>query len=263
MNNNSVRYLISHRNILLRVTWNELRARYAGSFFGVGWSFLSPLLILGIYAVIYLFIFQVRPTELTPVEYVLYIFSGLTPYLMVAETMTLGVSSIVTNKAVLSNTVFPIDLAPAKATLMGQVTTMAGFTSIIIATIFTHLLSWTVLLLPIIWFLLLLFLIGVNWFLSLVNVVIRDMQFLISIILIMLMIASPIAYTPGMIPDALRFIIIINPFAYFFSAFQKILILGQVPDLLNILILLILSFGVFSLGGWFFSRAKQVMIDYV
>ena len=263
MNNNSARFLLSHRQILWRVTWNELRARYAGSLFGVWWAALSPLLILAIYSVVYLFIFQVRPIGLDPLKYVLYIFSGLTPYLMVAETLSLGVSSVVTNKAVLSNTVFPIDLAPAKAVLMSQITTIVGFLVIILVTLFTQGLSWTVVLLPVIWVLFLLFLIGVNWVLSLINIVFRDMQYLISVLLMMLMIASPIAYTPDMIPDALKILIIVNPFAYFFSAFQKVLILGQVPDFVNSVILVILSLGAFMLGGLFFHRAKQVMIDYV
>jgi len=164
---------------------------------------------------------------------------------------------------VLSNTVFPIDLAPVKAVLISQGSAIVGFAIIITTGIFNHLLSWTVVLLPIIWILHLTFLLGLNWILSLINIVFRDLQYLITIILMILVIASPIAYTPDMIPRSLRLMIILNPMAYFFSGYQKVLVLGQVPSAVDCLALPILAGGSFMLGSWFFARSKQVMIDYV
>jgi lipopolysaccharide transport system permease protein len=106
-------------------------------------------------------------------------------------------------------------------------------------------------------------LIGISWFLSLVNVVLRDLQNLITLLLVMLMIASPIAYTPAMVPGSLKLVIWLNPLAYFVLTYQRILVLGQLPDLVPALLLVIGSLGVFFLGGYFFARTKAVMIDYV
>jgi len=78
-----------------------------------------------------------------------------------------------------------------------------------------------------------------------------------------LMIASPIAYTPEMVPPGLKMLIILNPFAYFVIAYQKLLVLGQLPPLWEILVLVTISTGTFLVGGYFFSRAKLVLIDYV
>src|SRR5204862_6490804 len=50
----SGRYLRTHHRLLWRVTRNELTSRYAGSVFGLGWAVLTPLMMLGIYAVVYL-----------------------------------------------------------------------------------------------------------------------------------------------------------------------------------------------------------------
>ncbi len=261
--NTSIQYIFSHRNILWRITQSELKIRYAGSFLGITWSFVAPALILIIYAVVYLFIFRVQPAGMTTPQYVLYIFSGLVPYLMTAESLSFGVSAVIASKAVLSNTVFPIDLTPVKAVLLAQGTAVVGFVLIILGTLAVRIFAITALFLPVIWLLLVLFLIGVNWFISLINIVLRDLQYLINPLLMILMISSPIAYTPEMIPSALRILILLNPFAYFFSALQRILVLGQVPDLSNWIIMLVLSLGGFGLGGWFFFRAKRVLIDYV
>jgi lipopolysaccharide transport system permease protein len=248
---------------LLRVTRQELASRYAGSIFGLGWVALTPLIILGLYSVIYLIIFRVRVPSLSPIEYVLYIFSGLVPYLMTAESLSSGVGSLVLNKSLLNNTVFPIDLAPPKAVLMSQGTMVVGLTVIIVGAIAIGILSWTALLLPVVWALHVLALMGLTWMLSLLNVVIRDLQIFISSILIILLIASPIAYTPEMVPPALRPLLTFNPFAYFVITYQKISILGQLPSVSQSLILVSISLGLFILGSWFFARVKQLMIDYV
>lgn len=259
----SGQYLISHRQLLWRVTRSEMTARYAGSIFGIGWAVLTPLLILVIYSVVYLVIFRVRVPGLSSVDYVLFIFSGLVPFLMTSEALSTGVGSVVANKSVLSNTVFPIDLAPAKAVLLSQVTMGVGMIVILAAAFSTGHLFWTALLLPVIWGLHMFALIGVVWMLSLINLVFRDLQNLVSLAVMILMIASPIAYTPEMVPDSLRLFIAVNPLAYFVTTYQQILIFGQWPGLLNSIVLVVMSVTLFALGGYFFARSKRALIDYV
>jgi lipopolysaccharide transport system permease protein len=77
------------------------------------------------------------------------------------------------------------------------------------------------------------------------------------------MIMSPIAYTPEMVPPGLKVLVLLNPFAYFVTAFQRLLVLGQLPAVWEMLVLVTISVGTFVLGGFFFARAKRVMLDYV
>jgi len=259
----SARYLLSHTILLLRVSWNDLGRRYAGSMLGISWVFIAPAALLGLYGAVYLLIFRVHVPGLSGWDYVLYIFAGLVPYLMTAEALSGGVSSVVVNRSVLNNTVFPIDLAPVKAVLVAQGSMLVGMIATVVGVIAVGRAHWTLLLLPIVWALQVLALIGVTWVLSLVNVVLRDLQNLITLLLVMLMIASPIAYTPEMVPSSLKALILFNPFAYFVLTYQRILVLGQLPDPTTAVLLVISSVGLFVLGGWFFSRIKSVMIDYV
>lgn len=259
----SGRYLLSHRRILWHVTRNELVARYAGSVLGVGWALLTPLAMIAIYAVVYLVIFRVQVPGLTPGQYVLFIFAGLVPFLMTSEALGSGVGSVIANKAVLSNTVFPIDLAPPKAVLLSQLTMVVGMSAILIAVPFVGTLSWTILLLPVVWVLHVMALTGIVWMLSLVGLVFRDLQNLVQLLLLMMMIASPIAYTPSMVPPSLRALLILNPLAYFVTAYQHVLVLGTLPGLSLSLVLVVMSVGLFLLGGRFFGRAKRALIDYV
>jgi lipopolysaccharide transport system permease protein len=258
----SARYLRTHWLLLWRVTRNELWSRYAGSVLGFGWVILSPLLILGIYALIYLEIFHVQVPSLTSGEYVLYIFSGLVPYLATGEALSHGVSSVVSSRSILSSTAFPIDLVPVKAVLTSQGTMVVGIAVIIIGMAATGHVHPTVLLVPVIWVFQVLFLIGVNWFSSLLNIVFRDLQNLITAILMLMLVASPIAYTPDMVPSQLRALIVLNPFAYFVIAYQSLIVLGEVPPPQDLAVIATVSLTVFVLGSRFFPAAKHAFLDY-
>jgi homopolymeric O-antigen transport system permease protein len=260
---NSARLMLQHRRVLWQVTRNDLAARYAGSLLGSAWVLLSPLLLLGVYAVVYLFVFRVRVPGLTPAVYVLYMFAGLVPYLATAEALAVGVGSVVANRAVLNSTVFPIDLVPAKAVLSSQATIIAGLAVVLIGSLLAGRLSWTVMLVPVLALLHALGVLGVVWILSLLNVVFRDLQNLISVALMLLMIASPIAYTPAMVPQSLKLILFLNPFAHLLNAYQKLLVLGELPSPAHAFGLVIVSLSLFLVGGWFFAGAKRAIADYV
>lgn len=246
----------------MRVARTDLKARYAGSVLGIGWAFVMPLLVLTTNAVVYTLILRVRATGLSPLQYVLYIFAGMIPYLMTAEALQSGVTSVVTSRTVWTNTVFPVDLAPPKAVLLAQASFIVGFTAILLALAITGSLHWTAVLLPVLWLLQVLALIGLAWMLSLVNLVFRDLPNVITLLLMLVMIGSPIAYTPDMVPERLRFILVINPLAYFVRAYQRALVLGEWPDPLDALGLIVISLGLFFGGGYLFARTKVVMIDY-
>lgn len=261
----SGRYLRSHGGLLLRVTRGELSARYAGSFLGLGWVGLAPLFIIGIYAIVYLYIFRqaTAATGLAPFEYLLYIVAGLVPYLVTAEALSLGVGSVVANKSVLSSVVFPIDLIPPRAVLMSQGTMAVGVVVLVLGSAATGHLHWTIVLAPIVWVMQVAALIGVVWILSLLHIVFRDLVNLINVLLMMLLIASPIVYTTAMVPAKMKLILALNPLAYYIVVYQEIFVLGQLPTLLQSVLLVGFSVGSFLGGGWFFARAKSVLIDYV
>jgi lipopolysaccharide transport system permease protein len=259
----SGRLVRDHFRLLLRVSRNELRSRYAGSLFGVGWALLTPLLMLAVYAAVYVVIFNIRIPGLTTSQYVLYVFAGLVPYLMTSEALATSVTSVITSRSVWTNTVFPVDLAPPKSVLLSQVPMVAGFVVILGALAALGQLRWTVLLLPLVWGLHVLALVGVTWVLALVNLVFRDLQNVIGLLLMVLMIASPIAYTPDMVPPQLRVMLWANPYYPFLTAYQQVTVLGEVPSAGTFVAMAAVGAGLFALGGYFFSRAKSVMLDYV
>lgn len=257
-------FLVLHRywDVFVRTALTEVRSRYAGSALGLLWMVLAPLLLMGIYATVYLVIFNVRPADMSAAVYVVYVLSGLLPFLGFSEALTNGAASLAMNRAILLSTVFPAELVPLRAVVSSQASTIVGMLfCIVVATLVTGpSAAW--LLLPFIWIAMLLFVSGIVLALSVASLLLKDIQQGLGFVTMILLIASPIGYTPAMIPDRLRPWLMINPLAHYINAIHEVLIFGRWPSPVTLLTILILSTVSFAGGFWVFGRAKRVFFDY-
>jgi len=255
------------RGLLLRTTLNDIRARYAGSVLGLIWVPIYPLLLLGCYAAVYIYVYKVKfqffGTELSSSEYVAIIFCGLIPFLAFAEALGTGVPSVTGNTGLIKNTMFPIELVPVKTVLAGQPTQLVGLLLLLLATLVMGKLTAWALFVPLIWLMQIMFTTGVVWILSSLNVYVRDLQSVVSVIVLMLMMVSPIAYPVSAVPPGVRPFLAMNPLFYIIMAYQNALILGQPSGAWNMVVLVTMSLGTFYLGFWFFSRLKRAFTDNV
>lgn len=254
--------LWKYRRTLFATAWSDIRGKYRGTFLGMGWSILYPIVFLLLYAVVYLFIFKIRLPNYTPFEYVLLIFSGLIPFLGFSESLSTGVGSVLANRGLIRNTMFPIELVPVKAVLASSVTMIVGL-SILLPILW---LRGTILpsqaLIPLLLVLQLVFTIGLIWLLSALNVFFQDIGQMTGVMILFLMLVSPIAYTQDMIPAALMPLMYPNPLFYMIMLYRDTIILGEVP--LNLLgIFTLISLTTFFSGHYVFNRLKSLFADYV
>lgn len=242
----------------------DLRQRYAGSALGLVWALLYPMLLLSIYSIVYLLIFKIRVPSLDQYGYLILVFSGLTPLLAFNESLISATSSLTTNKALLLNTVFPAELIPVRAVLAGQLPSLLALAITLLAATIMGRTSWNALIaLPVLWILLVMFICGLGWILSLVSLVVRDIQQGLALILMILMIMSPFAYTPDMVPSSMKMILYFNPLSYYVMSFQEVICYGQWPSLKTFVPALLISFGTFIGGFWVFIKTKTVFLDNV
>jgi lipopolysaccharide transport system permease protein len=258
-----VRLVLEHWHLLAATTWNDVRGRFAGSVLGLAWLLLYPLLLLGAYAAVYIYVFKVRFALFDANEYVALIFCGLIPFLGFSEALGTGVSSITSNARLIKNTLFPVDLIPVKAVLASQCTQLGGTVLLLVALAFLgRLTPWAALLLPV-WLCQIAFTVGLVWVLSSLNVYFRDLQNIVQVLILVLMMISPIAYTRDMVPAGLRPLLLVNPLYYLISAYQECLMLGRLPRATVLGPLVVLSAGSLLLGHLFFRRLKPVLADNV
>ena len=256
------RTVYRHRRLLISTALVNLKSMYAGSVLGILWIALGPVFLLSLYATIYVVVFGIRPLEMTQTQYVLYIFSGLVPFIGFSGALMTGSTSLSTDKQVLLNTVFPAELVPIRAVLVSSASFGVGLVVLLAADFVLDQPSAWGLLLPFILLLQTLFVCGVVWVLSLATLILRDVQQVLAYVTIALLIATPIAYTPDMIPPALRLLIWVNPLAYYVICYQHILVLNSPPPTGILIAAVIAGLVSFNLGFAVFQRAKQVFFDY-
>lgn len=242
---------------------NDVRQRYAGSLLGSLWAIVYPLAMLSFYATIYVVIFKVRAPGLTPAVYTILVMSGLSAIIMFGESLSSGVSAIIGQRGLLLNTVFPAELLPPRAVLASQVPALGALLITLIGAIALGSASWAaIVVVPLTWIFLIMFITGLTWILSLVALVVRDISQAIGILNMAVMVLSPMAYTPEMVPPQLKFILWFNPMSYFVMCLQAPLALGSYPPLPIMAMAAFLGIGTFALGLAFFRRARFAFVDY-
>lgn len=251
------------RALLAATVAGDLKARHVGSVLGPLWVVLYPLLFLAIYASIYLFVFQARTARLGTVDYALLMFGGLVPFIGFAESLGAGVGSVTANAHLVRNTLFPIELVPVRAVLAAQATPAVGGLMLVAAALLAGRATPRLLLLPVAWGALVLFTLGVIWVLSSLNVVARDLQSGIGIVNLLLMAASPIAFTTDMMPERIRLLVELNPLAWFIVAHQQCLLPAALPARPALPVACALGLAAFWLGFRFFLRVKGSFFDHV
>jgi lipopolysaccharide transport system permease protein len=257
------RVVATHRGMLLSSALVELRSRYAGSVLGLAWAIATPLVLVALYSAVYLVIFRVRVPGLTSFGYLLYVLAGLLPYVMTAEAMASAAVSISGNRQLLLNTVYPIELAPVRVLLVSQPPVLVGMLLVVAGVTVHGLATPWLFLLPLLWVLHLATLLGVVWVIALVNLVVRDIQHGIGYVLMALLIASPFAYTPEMVPEQLRILIWANPLAHFVICYQHATVLGTAPPLASVLVVVLLAVLSLLGGSHFFTKMKASLLDHV
>jgi lipopolysaccharide transport system permease protein len=255
--------LFRYRARLLDSVITDVRQRYGGSVLGVAWVVLFPIMQLAIYASLYAFIFNVKPQNLSREGYVILVFSGLVPLIAFSEALSNATSSLTSNRALLLNTVFPAELIPVRAVLSVQPSGLVALAVTLASGVVFGGTDWKVpLLVPLLWLALVMFVTGIGWILSLISLVARDIQHGLSLVIMVLFVLSPFAYTPEMVPNAMKFIMYLNPMSYFVFCFQALICYGTLPVHWHLAVVFGMSLTSFLAGFWIFQRIKNIFFDY-
>jgi lipopolysaccharide transport system permease protein len=252
-----------HRKLFMVTLLQDMRQRYAGTTAGLLWVVVYPSALIVLYTVVYLYVFRVQPPGVEAPVYVLRIVSGLVTVIGFSEALNAGTGSLVANRNLLLNAVFPSELIPLRAVLTAQATPAVGLTLCVGLSIALGVGSWLLLLVPLFWLLAVVFVTGLAWTLSLANLVARDVQQALALVSMGLLIASPIAYTPDMAPGALKILVYLNPLSYFVLPLQDLCVGPRLPPAGIVATSAVLAAVSSSTGFMVFRRAKRFVLDNV
>ena len=233
----------------------EVRGRYKGSVLGFIWNFITPLMQILVYVLIFTIVFKPGIDN-----YAIYLISGIVIWNWFAESSTEGAGMFVGNSDLVKKIYFPRAILPISLVLSKMVNfliMLVIFFIIIVSTGFGISLEM-LLYLPIAIVISLFFIIGISLLLSSLNVYLRDIQYIVTVVLMLWFWITPIMYTVKNIDDVLiNTILRYNPMTYFVELFQDIFYWKTAPDVSTVLICLLLSVVSVAVGSFVFKRLEK------
>jgi lipopolysaccharide transport system permease protein len=250
-----------HARLTLEMAKRDLTQRYAGQLIGSIWVVGHPLFLTLLYVFLFGTVFKVKVggTAELPLDYTAYMLSGLIPWLTFQTAMSASCVSIVSNASLVKQFIFPLEVLPAKDVLTATVIWIVGMITILVYVVATHgLPPATWLLLPILFVLQLLAMIGVALLLSATTVFFRDLKDLIQLFTTIGLFLMPVVYLPAMVPPAFRPLLYVNPFSYMTWAYQDALYFGRIDHPYAWVLFAAGSVIAFAMGFRVFQRLKPM-----
>jgi lipopolysaccharide transport system permease protein len=250
-----------HWRLAVAMARRELSTRYAGQIMGSSWIIGHPLLQMLIYIFLFAVVFQQRigGTMELPRDYTIYILSGLVPWLSILPVLTGSCSSILGNAALVKQFSFELEVLPIKDVLMAMVFWLVGITITATYTVWVyHALPWTYLLLPVVFAIQTVFLIGSAWLLSAIAVFFRDLKDIMAVWANLGVFLLPVVYLPQWMPEVFRPAIYSNPLSCIIWIYQDTLYFGRIEHPVSWLISIMLAVFVFTTGHRVFQRLRPL-----
>jgi lipopolysaccharide transport system permease protein len=255
--------LYIQRGLILNFVVRDLKARYVGSFMGLFWSVIHPIVLLVSYTFVFSVIMGVKPQpDSGTTSFPLFLFCSILPWLFFQDCLQRSSTILIDNANLVTKTLFPSEILPLVVLLSSLVNHLIGF-AILLCIILVVLgkVSLFILLVPVYLLLLMLFALGLSWFVASLNVFVRDVSQILSVILTFWFWFTPIFYSTNRFPPKLLFLIRFNPLAHVVTGYRDCLLRMHMPDMHILAILALASLAVFVAGGMFFRKTKREFVD--
>ena len=198
----SLKEIFSNREMLALLIRRDLKSRYKDSALGFLWTLVRPLTQLFIY---YIVIGKFLSAERGIPDFAIYVFTGLTAYGLFSEIVSSGTSSIVGNAGLIKKIYLPREIFPLASVGSALFNFLNQLLILVVATIALGVFPVTIDIVYFVPALLVLLVFGTAFgvLLAAVNVYLRDVQYLVEVLLLLALWASPIVYSWEMVKEFL------------------------------------------------------------
>jgi lipopolysaccharide transport system permease protein len=253
---------VQHYIELLHVLVSRnLKVRYRGSFLGIYWSLLNPLIMTGLYTAVFGTTFA-KYYDDSITNYVLAAFTGLTVINFFSASTSQALGSVVGNGALLNKISLPVSVFPVAMITANVFQFVMGTYPLlaIVTVINSHsLINVVAILLP--FTALILFCLGIGFFVSTLYVFFRDLPYFYELVTFGLWITSPVFYPAAIVPQSVQPFLSMNPLSPIIESLRQITLSGHTPDFMLIANAL-LSGMLFAVFGWlYFHRSRSQFMD--
>lgn len=257
--------LLAYRRLIYNLTLRDIRLKYKGSFLGVAWSFLNPLLQMAIYTVIFSLFLRV---VLVPHAWV-FLIGGILFWTFFSTSLVGASSSLVRNPNLISKVYFPIEALPISMVLANFVNFLIPLAVLTIVLPFSGApVGLSMILTPVIVAAMLALTLGLSLLAATLTVFLRDIEHFLLLGTQIFFYATPILYPLNLqyLPQgADRFLTILrlNPLAWYLDSYHNVLYFGVWPNPKEFIAMLVFSTLSLVVGYWAFSHFRPSIPENV
>lgn len=250
------------RKLIINLSINDFKTKYAGSYLGITWAFIQPLVV----TMVYWFVFQIafQSSSVNGYPYVLWLILGLFPWFFFSEAFINGTNCLIEYSYLVKKIVFKIDILPI-IKIISSLFVHIFFIFLIIIIFAVTGYKFNLYNLQVFYYLfcMLILILGLSYITSSIVVFFRDLGQLISVILQVGIWITPIMWQINMLPNNFQFIIKLNPIYYIINGYRdtfinKIWFFERTPLTIYFWIITI---GIFCLGIKIFQKLKIHFAD--
>lgn len=253
-----------NRQLISQMARRDVVGRYRGSFMGLTWSLINPMIMLGVYTFVFGTVFKARWNggSGSKAEFAMLLFAGLLTFNLFSECISRAPSLITGNQNYVKKVVFPLEIYPFVAIgsalfhFFVGVLVWLGFYAVFFGPPPLTILALPVVILPH-----LLMIIGFCWILASLGVFLRDLAQVIGVFTTILMFMSPIFYPATEVGERFRWWFQFNPIAHSVEHARAVMIWGHFPSALEWAGMLALSLLI-AVGGFaWFQKTRKGFAD--
>lgn len=238
----------------------NFKAQYRGSILGILWTVLNPLLNMLVLSFVFSNIFG-RNIDHYPV----YVLCGTIIFNILRQITTQSLTCLVGNSGILKKTKVAYSVLPMSNTFTALVNFFFSFISLLIVMLIVNQpFYWTILLTVVILPAIVMFSLGIGYFLASLYTFFRDIKHFYAVGLTLWQYLTPIFYTASAIGGGLAMKIInLNPMTVYVEAFRDVVKLGVIPSGIEFLIMYGWAFGMLAFGYLVFRLNRRKYILYI
>lgn len=256
--------IIKHREILYQLTGREIKARYKQSILGYFWVILNPLFQMLVMSFAFSIIMRIPTKSASNIPYSVFLFVALLPWNLFSTSISSAGASLVSNASLITKIYFPRTILVIATILSKIVDFLYALIVLVIYMIYYQIpININILWVIPIFFIQQIFTLGLALIVASANLLYRDIQYLISLLLLLWMYLTPIIYPADLVPLRYKFIFQLNPLAVIVNAYRQTVLGGGSPNYQSLTIGLIVSLITLVLGYKYFKSREKIFADNI
>ena len=250
------------RDLFVALMVRDIAVRYKQTVIGIAWVVVQPLATVAIFSFL---LGKIGNMPTGGLPYPLFAFAAMVPWQVFSRAMLEGSMSLVSNRSLVTKVYFPRILIPAAAVFCGAVDFAITFVILLVMMMwFGFFPSWQIVVTPLLLLLAFLTSLGIALWLSALNVLYRDVQFVLPFLAQIWLFLTPVLYPASVIPEQWRVLYAMNPMVTVTESFRWAMLGGATaPEPLMLVISTVTVFAMLVSGVAYFRYVERQMADRI